>query len=230
MKRHITKTVWLAAALLLATAAWPVQAQGNLKNPGILPPQSTPGDMTFGEWAADWWQWAVSIPTPGNPLVDTTGQYAGVDQEGSVWFLAGVWGANAPVTRTCTIPAGKMLFFPVVNIFYVGWGWTPEDDVPAILESWRVEMRAWLDAQTDVGCEIDGRPVNRLTSYREESPPFPMVFPEDNLFGMPELAEVTDALAVDTGYYLMLAPLKAGPHTIHFRAGSMDVTYHLTVQ
>jgi hypothetical protein len=233
MKRSITnttKTAWLAAALLVLTAAWPVQAQGNLKNPSILPPQSTPGDMTFGEWAAAWWQWAVSIPAPINPLTDTTGQYAGVGQEGPVWFLAGVWGANAPVSRTCTVPAGKMLFFPIVNTFYVGWGWTPEDDVPAILASWREEMRVWLNAQTDVSCEIDNQPVKNLTSYVEESVPFPMVFPEDNLFAWPELATITDFLAVDTGYYLMLAPLRTGPHTIHFRAGNMDVTYSLTVK
>ncbi len=231
MKISIAKTTLLAAALLISTAALPVQAgKGNQGNPGILPPQSSPNDKTYGEWAAAWWQWAVSIPAANNPLSDTTGQFAAVGQEGPAWFLAGVWGAQGPVERTCTVPAGKMFFFPIVNIFYVGWGWTPEDDVPTILAGWRAEMRVWLDGKTDVGCEIDGQPVQNLTAYREESPPFPMVFPEDNLFGMPELATVTDALAVDTGYYLMLTPMPPGKHTIHFHADAMDVTYHLTVQ
>lgn len=231
MKTKIIKTAFLAAALLALAGASPVQARnGNQGNSGILPPQSHPDGKTYSEWAAAWWQWALAIEASRNPLTDTTGEFAAEGQNGPVWFLAGVWGAEGPVERTCTVPADKKIFFPIVNIFNVGWGWVPEDDVPAILENWRQEMRIWLDAQTDLGCEIDGKPVKNLTAYREESGPFGLVFPEDNLFSWPELATITDFLTVDTGYYLMLAPLKSGPHTIHFHAGTMDVTYLLTVQ
>ena len=39
---------------------------------------------------AEWWQWALSIPTVVNPQSDTTGQNAVVGQRGPIWFLAGV--------------------------------------------------------------------------------------------------------------------------------------------
>ena len=42
----------------------------------------------------------------------------------------------------------------------------------------------------------------------------------------------TSQQAVSDGYWLMLKPLEAGQHTIHFGSTSwgQDVTYHLTVQ
>src|SRR6266446_6645431 len=30
--------------------------------------------MTYGDWAAVWWQWNFSIPVPSNPTFDSTGQ------------------------------------------------------------------------------------------------------------------------------------------------------------
>jgi hypothetical protein len=39
--------------------------------------------------AAQWWQWALAEPARENPLLDTTGQFAAVNQRGRVWFLAG---------------------------------------------------------------------------------------------------------------------------------------------
>jgi len=37
--------------------------------------------------------------------------------------------------------------------------------------------------------------------------------------------------AVEDGVYLLLAPLSAGQHTIHFTvAGFLDITYHLNVK
>ena len=39
--------------------------------------------------ATSWWQWALETPASENPLTDTTGQFAAVNQSGRVWFLAG---------------------------------------------------------------------------------------------------------------------------------------------
>ncbi len=234
MKVNITKTALLTAALLVFTAALPVQAgQGNQGNPGILPPQSSPNGKTYGEWAAAWWQWAFAIPTPSNPLADTTGQFAGLGQEGSVWFLAGVWGADNVVVRECTVPTGKMLFFPIANWVTAGWQFTGPDDVAGFVAWARGALKDAADQVADMACEIDGQPVANITAYREQSGPFPLTFPADNLWGHPEweLEKQTDILGMDEGYYLMLAPLSRGHHTIHFQAGgTMDVTYQLTVQ
>jgi hypothetical protein len=42
-----------------------------------------------------------------------------VGQRGPIWFLGGFFGGtdDKPVTRTCSVPADKVLFFPVANNF-----------------------------------------------------------------------------------------------------------------
>jgi hypothetical protein len=68
--------------------------------------------------ATSWWEWALETPASENPLTDTTGQFAAVNQpNGSVWFLAGNVGGT--MVRTITVPSGKALFFPIVNVFDV---------------------------------------------------------------------------------------------------------------
>jgi hypothetical protein len=68
---------------------------------------------------AQWVEWALSIPTSKNPQEDTTGENCMVGQSGSIWFLAGVFGGGTTATRTCSVPADKVLFFPVANSFNI---------------------------------------------------------------------------------------------------------------
>src|SRR6266567_9555639 len=99
-----------AAALLLALTA--VASFGDTV---IVPPNSTPNaayGKTYGEWAAAWWQWGLSVPAAVNPILDTTGADAGQGQTGPVWFLGGTFGGGT-IKRTLTIPAGKAIFIPV---------------------------------------------------------------------------------------------------------------------
>ena len=63
---------------------------------------------------AQWWQFVTSIPTSVNPGLDQTGADCLVGQGGPVWFLVGTF-TNGPVTRTCSVPEGAWLLFPVVN-------------------------------------------------------------------------------------------------------------------
>ncbi|MFD6417225.1 hypothetical protein [Streptomyces sp. NPDC060194] len=66
-----------------------------------------------GEMAGRWWKWALSAPEERSPVRDETGEHAGWRQPADVWFLAGTYGGR--VERRCTIPAGRPLFFPVLN-------------------------------------------------------------------------------------------------------------------
>src|SRR5262245_19870660 len=79
----------------------------------LMPLNIVCAQHTFAELSAQWWQWAFSIPTSKNPLFDDTGVYCMVGQRDDLWFLGGSF--SGPVTRTCTIPEGTSLFFPVVN-------------------------------------------------------------------------------------------------------------------
>lgn len=209
---------------LLALSTTNLSAGGN-PNPGIAPINSRPHGKSYSQWAAAWWQWAFSIPADVNPILDTTGENADVGQEGPVWFLAGNFGGET--VRDVSVPAGKSLFFPILNQPWVQY---PEDP-PYTIPELRAMLRPGIDNAT-LYCEIDGRPVKELASYREESVVFTSTVPDGNLLGLPAGDYEP---CVDNGYYLMVKPLRPGRHTIHFMAEnadqsfSLDVTYHITV-
>ncbi|HEU5229311.1 MAG TPA: hypothetical protein VFU49_15955, partial [Ktedonobacteraceae bacterium] len=96
--RYCIVLIAVAMALLETTTAFAWNTE-----PQVLPPSSHPFGRTYGEWSNAWWQWAFSIPTPVNPLLDTTGAHCSEGQSGPVWFLAGTI-TSGPVTRHCTIP------------------------------------------------------------------------------------------------------------------------------
>lgn len=50
-----------------------------------------------------------------NPVSDRTGAFAAEGQPADVWFLAGTFGGAAH--RRCVVPAGRPLFFPLINMF-----------------------------------------------------------------------------------------------------------------
>jgi hypothetical protein len=73
-------------------------------------------ELTYGEWNARWWQWFFSVPASKNPGLATNGAVnCSVGQSGDVWFLAGYFLGSGSFTRSCTIPAGKALFIPLIN-------------------------------------------------------------------------------------------------------------------
>ena len=69
---------------------------------------------------AQWWQCVLSIPADNNPTLDTTGQDCMVGQQGPIWFLTGAnfGGETPPLTRSCSMPAGDVVFFPVISAFF----------------------------------------------------------------------------------------------------------------
>jgi hypothetical protein len=237
MKRTPTSlTLWLvvvlaaAASVLGLSAGVLAKGEGN-PNPGIAPPHARPHGLSYGEWAARWWQAAYAIPVVDgdHPLI-SGGAFGGED---GVLFLAGTGGG---ATIELTIPAGTPLFFPAVNSECSVIEPDPfhGDDE----ESLRECANGHIDNTSDVFAVIDGRPVRRLDAYRTESPLFEFgPLPEDNvlaLFGVDAPAGATSP-AVDAGFYLFLAPLSVGEHVIHFGGTfdefgfSIDTTYLITV-
>jgi hypothetical protein len=225
-----------ALALMLALATNLALAGSANPNPRVLPPGSTPNDLSYGAWSDAWWTWALSIPADTNPMLDTTGQYGALGQSGPVWFLAGVgFGIGPTVERSLAVPPGKALFFPLVNYVWVNtpeYGdpeWSPEQEAYA-----RGIIGAAIDTAQNLTCQVDGKEITDLMAYRCQTPAGGaemVTMPDGNVFGIPA---GTYGPMVTDGYYLMLTPLTPGEHTIHFTAGlgesvPMDVTYHLTV-
>jgi hypothetical protein len=205
------------------------------KNPnlGVIPPHAKAYGLTYGEWSAEWWQWAFSLPVDQNPFFDEGGSCAnGANgQFGPVWFLTGVINVSGTAVRDCTVPAGKALFFPILNAecsTLEGNGVT-EAELRACAEG-------LIDPVTNVAAEIDGVPVQDLEDYRVSSPLFTYgPLPDNNvlqLFGVDAPAGATSPAVAD-GFYLLVTPLPVGEHTIHFTGTvgtfTLDITYNLTV-
>ena len=229
----ISKTVLaLAAAIPLFTAA--NVARADEANPKVLPPNSHPFGRTYGQWSAAWWKWAMELPLTNSagathPFIDDPRFEVTEGQSGNVWFLAGPFGT---VSRTITIPSGTALFIPILNA---------EASNLEGLGATAAEQRANATATADAAVassqsfSIDGVAVQNLTAYRAVSPQFAFTAPTPWIF-----CDIGGAgKSVGDGYYIMVAPLSPGQHTVHFTgtfdfgsAGSfsLDVTYNITVQ
>jgi hypothetical protein len=216
-------------------------------NPGVLPPQSHPYGLTYGEWSAKWWQFVLSIPAPNNPLLFDDQCTSG--QTGPVWFLTGkLCIADVPgetcsttgflsATRDCTIPAGTALFFPIANAEADNLGL----DTPLTLPELREQAKENQDGVTSMTCEVDGVPIQglspaRTSPYRVVSPVFSYTIPDNNLYQFLgfDFGAQTVPVAVADGVFLMLAPLSLGQHVIRFTASfdvgfGFDITYNITV-
>jgi len=213
----------------------------------IVPLNEIVYGRTFGDWAAQWWQWALSLPAAAHPLFDTADCSAG--QSGPVWFLGGKFCAtNNPNcaagvgTRTCAVPHGKYLFIPIVNsddsyIEELAYG-----NAEPTLAYMRAVLTSSLDGATKLSASIDGLPVRDVLRYREQSPVFSFTLPSGDLFtaigeapqGQPDFFKAGAYYPiVDEGVYLMIEPLRPGKHTIHvhgeFPAFILDMAYDITV-
>ncbi|HZU24192.1 MAG TPA: hypothetical protein VFA04_01650 [Bryobacteraceae bacterium] len=205
---------------------------------GVLAPVNVPRaqDMNPQKLGAVWTQWAYSIPTSVNPMVDPTGANCMVGQHGSLWFLAGVYGGGAAI-RQCSIPENTSLFFPVINGVQFN---TPNVCGQGPLNLSVQDMRAWaaagIDAATNVFVTLDGKPLHNI--LRLQSDEFALTIPDDNFWVKPckhygGSPGGVYSPAVDDGLYMMLGPLPVGRHTLHMHAESgafvQDVTYNLNV-
>jgi hypothetical protein len=206
MKLHESS---LAIALLLASAS----AVG--KTDVLIPPDELVAGDSQTEWSVRWWQWAFSFERVRSPISDRTGEMCASRQSGDVWFLAGTYGTRR-TERSCTVPFGKVLLFPLINyVTFRGEG-TKEDCV-----SLAVRAAALTDRPSALILDIDGKRYNGLDSHRLATPCFGLV-PGQH------------ADAVSNGYYVAIRPLSRGRHVLNFGGALPDmlqaVTYTLTVE
>ena len=64
---HLRLPALFVLVLALLLVSLPAQADSN-PNPGILPPNQPAYGKSYGEWAAAWWNWALSGPDGNNVL------------------------------------------------------------------------------------------------------------------------------------------------------------------
>jgi hypothetical protein len=192
---------------------------------GVLAPGAEVHGKTLDVWADIWWQWALAFRDGESPIQDLDPPVGCSEGQGcDVWFLAGI---NTPgdVQRDCTMPAGKHLFFPILNFFWVAEGACAQ-----------MCARAQADAAQaqDMFCSIDGEEVTNLTQYLQVSAGCWILYiPDNNVFG-PDVPGGCYEPMCTAGYYIMLEPLSPGDHVIRFGGRSqefwLEVTYWITVE
>jgi hypothetical protein len=217
MKNSILLTLAAASCLLSANTA-----------ADVIPPGANPHGKSYAEWSATWWQWALSLPASENPLFDEGVSVNGANgQSGKVWFLTGVFNASGIANRSLTVPAGTMLFFPVINTECSTLEGAPFHGENA------TELTDCATSFTvgNLVADIDGVPVSNLEQFEVTSSMFAFTVPEENVLGV----AAGTGFAVSNGVYLMLSPLSVGEHVVHFGGTflnfdfTLDITYHITV-
>jgi hypothetical protein len=199
------------------------------------------------EWAAAWWQWAVSIPVAMNPLFDAPGSDCTEGQVEDVFFLGGAFlGVDTATTtfatanRTCDVPANTPLFFPLINFMLTMLNAPPGASEADMLDA----VGFFGEPMSNFVLEIDGVPQTGLSAHDQWPEAFDLFYPEGSLLESavgPLPAGMTRG--AEHGYYVMLEPLSAGTHTVRFAGRhartaavhgfdyqfDVDVTYTLNV-
>lgn len=171
-----------------------------------------PGDginsQPLESYANMWWQWTYTIPKEVSPVRDVTGEHCHEGQKGDVWFLAGGYGSSK-IKRTCTIPSGKHIFFPIINMIYY-----PRQKGGITCDNAKVSAALNNDKLLSIKVELDS-----LVSSNPEHSRLSSKECFDLLGMIPKEYEAPKVYPAATdGYWMMLKPLSKGEHTLKFQA------------
>jgi hypothetical protein len=215
----------------------------------VVPPSDMPFDASYEDWAAAYWQWAMSIPVQHNPVLDGPCEQ---DQSGDVFFLASTQGGGHQ--RSCTIPRGKGIFIPLLTTVARSCPEMADNQLQCqdlvSEDGIRGQAGETIDtANPRLRLAVDGQVISTFSQYRVESSLFLDTSPkdpQDRLFSkcsgpiesnVCQVPEGTQRRAVADGYFVMLRQLSDGPHTIEIAANvspessepAFEVTYHIFI-
>lgn len=209
---------------------------------GIYKYSSKPYGKSYDEWCIEWWKWVFLTEAttdgdgnPTHPVLDISGQYFmnGQSSTSDVIFLAGTFTGEA-TTRTITIGQDKALFFPLINGETDNMWNDPPKNVGQLKKSIKEN-----DKQEILKLTIDDKEIGNLGKYYFTSSKFTYHIRSENsvydYFGATGWDDKDIYPAISYGYWVMLAPLSSGSHTIYFYAGPssgghQEVTYYITVE
>jgi hypothetical protein len=170
--------------------------------------------------AAGWVQWSGRLPYYAGPIFDETGAQCGEGQDGPIWYLPGT--AGGPVNRTCTIPVGKQIVFPLLNYYgaYPVSSYPTPEDAQASIDYFE-ETAEWIyaDLTCSLTAKLDGQDLyaDLTDTWQLVIDPFEVELPDDpdNFADWYGIQGVTTD-AVSAGYYARLPALAPGEHTLEF--------------
>jgi hypothetical protein len=206
--RLVHAVLLVVLVLVLALDGATSMAQEATPAPGVevgevtvLGPDESYAGVSRGEWDARWWQWAVSLPDWANPNATPISARCGFGQSGPVFFLP-------TSSMRCVVPEGTAIYV------YVGGANCSTVEPPPFFGRDEEELRAcaaaWTDTVTDLRVHINNQEVSNPQAYRTTSPLYPVLFPEDNIIGVPPGV----ALVVSDSYSIIIAPPPPGEYVI----------------
>jgi hypothetical protein len=212
------KSVAVGASLFLALGHGIARAD-------VIDPAQPVAGFSQKQLGEQWWAWALGIPADSNPLFDSTGAFASVNNNGPVFFVTGLFGSSE---RTIDVPANRPIFFPLLNIADVEVpGQTAAPDCFAEADPLACAFTFIPDVTTatNLYATMDGADLlSSYSDFRQRSDGF-YVFrlPTENLFttffGLVDVGySDVDAYLVSDGYWVALSGLAPGRHTLNFGA------------
>jgi hypothetical protein len=129
------------------------------------------------------------------------------------WFLVGTFGGF--VQRECTLPAGKSIFFPVINIeaSLNDTNLTKGDELQKYCKSHidDIDSRA-------LEVKINNTPIIGLGKYRVSTPVFDLNIPNDNVLN----SKIGLTKATSDGYWLFFRPLSNKTYRLSFSGSCLS--------
>jgi hypothetical protein len=198
----------------------------------ILPLDSEPYGISYGEWNGNTWKHFQEISVAMNPANDATGEFCDLGQDDpNVWYLHSTFGGKQ--VRECTIPENRSL---VILIAGVSCSYAED---PTLQTSRDLQRCAEENVETmTLRASINGVGISNVTDYYSVSPPLKVTFPENNVW---DVQGPVESEFVAAGWTLITEPLAAGSYVIETSAEerqfaatgeppwSTAVEYHLTV-
>jgi hypothetical protein len=186
----------------------------------LLPPDAVVAKRSQEDWSRIWWQWAATFRRAESPVADQTGERCTGHQTGEVWFLAGTYETQRTF-RTCRVPRGKYLFFPLINYVVM------PNSAPISCNAVTSTAARMTDGVSNLVLRIDGERHGDLARHRQAT---------RDCFDLGELATPPVRMypSAANGYYAMLRPLPPGTHVIDLGgilpSMAQAVTYTLIVE
>ncbi|SAL86179.1 hypothetical protein AWB74_07597 [Caballeronia arvi] len=184
----------------------------------VSPPDEGFRGRTYAEWETSFWQWTLSQPI-GGPFpqpFDDCNRPISAAQRGPVWYWSAPMGAPVSCDQTATpIPQGTAIFLTILNIESSS---LDDPDMPPFRQLSETGQREvatkYASRIENVFCRIDGNSVPNLPSFLIQTKQFSFVAPRPWIFNRSGLGG--QGTAVGSGYFLMVADLSAGEHTIEY--------------
>jgi hypothetical protein len=179
--------------------------------PDYFSVDSCPYGLSYGEWTVEWWRWFLSASKSKNPALDTTGEYADLNQPPRyVWFLAGKLAdedRDLP-NRQCGIPVGRSILFPVISCEANALEFPELKTEQEVID----HVRADENTIVEKVCLLNDKPV---PVQRVQSDPaiFQVKLSEDNVYNV----RGENTTAYGDGYWVFLKPLPQGDYILSFR-------------